>query len=290
MPELPEVSTMVDDLRRSVIGKKIKSVWSDLPPGKLPRLTGLCGATIKAVDRRGKNVLIYLEKTGQDSVLAVHPRMTGHFLIGRWRIPRSRKEKIKPLSADVFLNEKTNSYIHLVFVLSGGEMLALSDVRKFAKINLAAAGETETGGLEKLGPDALSPKLTLNKFVKAIGQRKKPIKSVLMDQKLLSGIGNIYSDEILWTAEIDPRRSAEGLSSGEIKRIYSAMRLLLLRAVRLRGTSFSDFRDARGRKGHYGDKRVVYGLFAYPCKRCGTPIAKTKIGGRTASFCPNCQK
>ncbi len=280
---------MVDDLRRSIIGKKICSVWSDLPGKNLPDFRDIRGATIKTVDRRGKNILVYLSKGKEDLLLLVHPRMTGHFLIGKWVI--AGRKKPEPVLKNGPLSEKTNSYIHLIFTLGDGEMLGLSDARKFSKIIFGKAARVEKlNELNKLGPDALSPKLTEPAFQKIISSKNKPIKAVLMDQSAVAGIGNIYSDEILWLSKINPLRKAPVLKDEEIRSIYSAMCSILKKAVRLRGTSFSDFRDTGGRKGKYGERRLVYGLASRPCVRCGSIIAKAKVSGRTASFCPECQK
>ncbi|MDE2144759.1 MAG: bifunctional DNA-formamidopyrimidine glycosylase/DNA-(apurinic or apyrimidinic site) lyase [Patescibacteria group bacterium] len=291
MPELPEVQTIADDLSRSIIGRKIISVWSDLPKNKLPNLAEIRGATVRTIDRRGKNILIYLSKNKDSLLLLVHPRMTGHFLLGRWMIPKSKNGKIKPAATAGPLAEKVNSYVHLVFTLSGGEMLGLSDARKFSRIVFGKAERVEKlNELKKLGPDALSPQLTAASLKKIILKKNRPIKAVLLDQTAVAGIGNIYSDEILWLARISPLKTSSKLKDAEARKIYSAMRAILKKAVRLRGTSFSDFRDVSGSKGGYGEKRLIYGLAGHPCRRCGSAISKIKISGRTASFCPLCQR
>lgn len=282
------METIVGDLRRSVVGRRISFVWSDLPKNKLPDLTKLRGVKISGIERRGKNILFYLEGGRNNLLLVVHPRMTGHFLLGRWEIPKNAKQRIEPVSGNGPLAEKINSYIHLILAFTDGEMLGLSDVRKFSKV-LFGGAEGLKDYFKKLGPDALSSELTFEKFRERIA-KNRPIKSVLLDQALVAGVGNIYSDEILWLAKIDPRRPASGLKRKEQQRIYSAMRSVLRQAVKSRGTSFSDFRDLRGEKGGYGKKRLVYGLAGTPCQRCRTPIVAIKISGRTSSFCPNCQR
>ncbi len=279
---------MVNDLRRAVVGRRISFVWSDLPKRKLPELDGLAGARIEAVSRRGKNILFLLSRSGKKFLFVVHPRMTGHFLLGRWAL--SKNSRPRPLAPSGPLAEKVNSYLHLILAFADGGMLGLSDARKFSK--LLFGPEKEVSALEYfggLGPDALSPSLTLPEFRRRI-PKNKPIKAVLLDQAIVSGIGNIYSDEILYAAGIDPRRRAAELTEEEAGRIYKAMRLILREAVKVRGTSFSDFRDLRGRRGGYGERRLVYGLSNTPCRRCRTPIVSIKIGGRTSSFCPVCQK
>lgn len=281
---------MVDDLRRAVVGREISFVWSDLPESKLPKLEGLTGAKIEAVSRRGKSVVFLLSRSRNNFLFVVHPRMTGHFLLGRWTVSKNSRARPRPLNASGELAEKVNSYLHLILAFVDGEMLGLSDVRKFSKLLFGPAEEVDASEyFAKLGPDALSPSLSLNEFYKRIFINK-PIKAVLLDQTLISGIGNIYSDEILYAAKINPRRSAAELTREEDRRIYRAMRSILRSAVKSRGTSFSDFRDLRGKKGGYGERRLVYGLAATPCSRCRTPIISVKIGGRTSSFCPVCQE
>ena len=284
------MQTMVNDLRRAVVGRRISFVWSDLPKRKLPELGRLTGTRIEAVSRRGKNILFLLSRSRKKFLFVVHPRMTGHFLLGRWALSKNSRLRPRPLASSGPMVEKVNSYLHLILAFADGEMLGLSDARKFSK--LLFGPEKEVGALEyfgKLGPDALSPSLTLPEFRRRI-YKNKPVKTVLLDQAIVSGIGNIYSDEILYAAGIDPRRQAAQLSKEEAGRIYKAMRSILREAVKVRGTSFSDFRDLRGRKGGYGERRLVYGLSATPCRRCRTPIVSIKIGGRTSSFCPVCQK
>ncbi|MEK7147064.1 MAG: bifunctional DNA-formamidopyrimidine glycosylase/DNA-(apurinic or apyrimidinic site) lyase [Patescibacteria group bacterium] len=289
MPELPEVQTVVDDLNKKITGKKITGVWFDWPKMfKQPKSRNFAaiikGLEIKAVKRRGKNILIYLAK---NYLLLIHQKMTGHLLIGKWNI---RNKKIKPLTP-ASLKEKVNGYIHLIFKLNNGLMLGLSDLRKFAKVLFGPAEKIETlPDMANLGPDSLDGSLNVKKFKGLISREKRKIKQVLMDQEVIAGIGNIYSDDILWLAKIHPFRPAASLSKDELVRIYKAMRLILKKAVKLRGTSISDFRDTSGKAGGYGSIRLVYQLEGKPCKRCQILIKRVKMGGRSAHFCPKCQK
>lgn len=323
MPELPEVQTVVSDLNRKVRGRKITGVWSDWPkvvkdPLDQRRIKpphdhlavferAIRGEKILEARRRGKNILIYL--TG-GKLLLIHQKMTGHLLVGKWKISKSDKgqvtsnkedlgsdkrhgtgDKVVPLEPEAVVTDKYNSYIHLLFYLDNGKMLALSDLRKFAKAILGKREAIENlPELKELGPDPFDPALTLEKFSEIL--RKKPgrIKQVLMDQTVLSGIGNIYSDDILWTAKIHPLRKIPTLRSEELKRIYQAMKKVLEKAVRLRGTSTSDFRDTAGKEGKYTDYRLVYQREGELCRRCGTKIQRLKVGGRSAHYCPACQK
>lgn len=296
MPELPEVQTVVDDLNKKIIGSKIIGVWFDAPkiikkpkPKDFSRLVK--GSIIEKIKRRGKNIFIYLSQgsnvKSQRFLLLIHQKMTGHLLVGRWRVKENKITPLNPTS----LSEKVNSYIHLIFYLDDGRMLGLSDLRKFAKVLCGSAEEIEgLPDLLKIGPEPLTTDFNSNKFKKIIGKEKRKIKLVLMDQEVIAGIGNIYSDDILWQAKIHPFKPASNLSIKELRDIYKAMKIILKKAIKLRGTSISDFRDTDGKAGGYGRIRLVYRLEGKPCKRCQTPIKRVKMGGRSAHFCPKCQQ
>ena len=301
MPELPEVQTVVDDLNKKVIGRRIQGVWLDWPKMVKDPLDqqknkiahkhvaifekSLKGAKILKVKRRGKNILIYL--SGK-KLLLIHQKMTGHMLVGKWEI---QGKKVIPLEPKAIVEDPYNKYIHLILYLDNGKMLALSDLRKFAKAILGSVEQIENlPELVNLGPDALDKSLKFIKFVKFIKPEKRKIKQVLMDPEVIAGIGNIYSDDILWSAKIHPFRPANKLSVKELKSLYKAMRAILVKAIKLRGTSSSDFRDTAGEKGGYADYLLVYQREGEPCLRCKTKIKRIKIGGRSAHFCSKCQK
>ena len=293
MPELPEVETVVRDLRRKVLGRRITKVWSDAPKlVKRPtyRLFArrLVGARLIRVERRGKNILIHLD---QDRLLLIHQKMTGHLLVGKWRFVRRRGRSAAESVLSGPFSEPVNQYVHVVFTLDDGRMLGLSDLRKFAKILLGPRGEIETlPDLTALGPEALAPDLNEKIFSELLHRERRRIKDVLLDQRVVAGIGNIYSDDILWLARVHPSRRARTLPVAARKAVYQAMRKLLAKSIVLRGASMSDFRDTAGRPGGYGPVRLVYQRDGAPCLRCGTLIQHMKVGGRTARYCPKCQK
>ena len=298
MPELPEVQTIVSDLNKKIIGRKIIGVWFDAPKLiKKPKPAGLekqiKGLRIRAVKRRGKNILIYLEKYQMSDVgyrmflLLIHQKLTGHLLYGKWHI----KNKKVVSSVRGFLEEKVNDYIHLIFYLDNDWQLALSDLRKFAKVLLGPEKEIEgLPDLKRLGPEPLNKGFNAEKFIKLIKFKKGKIKQVLMNQEIIAGIGNIYSDEILWQAKIHPFIPANKLKTNQLKALYLATRQILGKALKLRGTSISDFRDTAGKAGGYAKIRKVYQREGELCQRCKTPIKRVKIGGRSAHYCPKCQK
>ncbi len=297
MPELPEVQTIVNDLNKKIIKRKITGVWFDAPkiikkPAVKEFEKQIKGLKIIKVERRGKNILVHLTKNyklkAQSYLLLIHQKMTGHLLVGKWK---RGKGKWNSLIKGV-MDEKVNNYIHIIFYLDNGFQLALSDLRKFAKIMFGPEEEIKNlPDIKDIGIDPFDKKLSLKVFKEIIGSQKRPIKEVLMEQKLISGIGNIYSDEILWLAKIHPLRSSNNLSDMELKSIYNSMKVILKKAIKLRGTSISDYRDASGKPGMYGKERYVYRKEGELCPRGDAVIVRIKVkNNRSAHFCPVCQK
>jgi formamidopyrimidine-DNA glycosylase len=164
-------------------------------------------------------------------------------------------------------------------------------MRKFAKAILAKKEDIlNLPDIAGLGPDALDPKLTAKKFKEIISKSGPTIKQALLRPELIAGIGNIYADESLWKAKIHPRQSPKKLTDEELKRLYSAIRSILKKAIKLRGSSISDFRDTSGKEGGYGNVRLVYQREKKNCQRCSASIERMKLGGRSAHYCPKCQK
>lgn len=296
MPELPEVQTIVNDLNKKILGRTITGVWFDAPKLiKIPKpeifKKEIKGLKIIKIKRRGKNILIDLlnpkSKILNPKLLLIHQKLTGHLLYGTWNM----KQGIWIPTEHGPLEEKVNNYIHLIFYLDNGKMLALSDLRKFAKILFGPKEKIENSpDLKKLGPEPLNPSLKFIKFIKLIRAKQRKIKQVLMDQEVIAGIGNIYSDEILWKAKIHPFKSADKLTLPELKNLYKSMLEILKKAVKLRGTSTSDFRDTSGKMGEYTEKRYAYQRENESCSRCHTKIKRIKLGGRSAHYCPVCQQ
>lgn len=292
MPELPEVETIVNDLKKKIIGRKIKSVWFNAPkliksPSPVVFQKQIKGLKIIEVKRRAKNILIYLSN---ERILLIHQKMTGHLLYGKWRVGNEKLEKVKSLMSGV-MQEKVNDYIHIIFYLDNGWQLALSDLRKFAKVLLGDKEEIENlAEIKDLGPEPLEKKFIFSQFQKIISSKSGKIKQVLMDPYVISGIGNIYSDDILWQARVHPFRPAKSLTLMELKAIFKAIKDILTQAIKLRGTSISDYRDPSGQSGYYAQKRRVYQREGEKCLRCGAKVKRVKMGGRSAHFCPECQK
>ena len=292
MPELPEVQTSVDDLNKKVRGLTITDIWTDWPKYFRRSASGFDGfkkevknKKILQVWRLGKNIIFDLSG---EKIILIHQKMTGHLLVGAWDM---RHETWRAKESRL-LTERVNGYIHVMFWLSNKKMLALSDLRKFAKVLIV--DEKSFHNLEdikNIGPDPLKPSFQFKEFKNLITKKRGVIKKVLMDQNVISGIGNIYADDILFMAKIHPLRKVEKLSEKELKAIFEATKKILNKAVKLRGTSTSDYRDTSGKKGGYGNVRLVYQREGEKCPRnCGGIIKRIKIGSRSAHFCPNCQK
>jgi formamidopyrimidine-DNA glycosylase len=292
MPELPEVETIVRDLNRKVLNRTFLNVWTDFPkmikrprdPGEFRK--GIKGKKITKVWRRAKNIIFELS---DNHSLLIHQKMTGHLLLGKWKLEDGRwLSKIPgPLKDDPM-----NRFLHLIFWLDNGKQLALSDLRKFAKVELWKTKELkESGELKSLGPEPLERNFTFKRFKGVLARKKKgKIKQVLMNQTVIAGIGNIYSDEILWLAKIHPFKNISKLKEKELQKIFEVIKKILPLAIKLGGESFSDYRRLSGEKGYYDRARKVYRREGEKCSRCGTIIRRVKIGGRSAHFCPKCQK
>lgn len=289
MPELPEVETTVRDLQKKVRGRTFIDVWTDFEKMiKKPKTfqdfkKEITNKEIKNVERRAKFILFNLSR---GKTLLIHQKLTGHLLLGEWRKEKNHWESIKKNC----LSEKINSYIHLLFYLDNGQMLALSDLRKFARIELWKTEELfSSEEFESLGPEPLDKNFSFSVFKKRLFGKKGKIKQVLMNPKVIVGIGNIYSDEILFQSKIHPFKSVSDLKEKELKTIYREIIKVLEKSIELKGESFSDWRTLEGKKGFFDDYRRVYRRQGEKCSRCKSIILRKKIGGRSAHFCPKCQ-
>lgn len=288
---------MVLGIRKVIRGRRIRKIWCDWPPlikgiSLAAFQKTVSGAVAEGVERRGKNIIIFLGKkiSGKKEkfTLLIHPKMTGHFLAGRWELSGGKWHSL--LRGPT--REKVNGFIHLMFTFGDGTMLALSDVRKFAKVLLekrksASAWPKETMAL---GPDPFDRELTKKKFVALLLSKRGRIKRVLMRQDVVSGIGNIYSDDILWAAKIHPLTPVSDLSARQAEIIYRKTLSILKKSLRLGGASISNYRNIMGEAGGYGRARLVYAREGEECSRCHAIIKRIKTGGRSARFCPRCQK
>lgn len=291
MPELPEVETIRGDLQNKIIGKKIISIFplwkeivKDIPFDVFVHQVE--GQEIIAVERRAKNLIISLS-SGLN--LLIHLKMTGHIIITSDKDKVAGDGRWKKTDNELLLTDRMNQFIRIIFYLSDGMMMAMSDLRKFAYIKLVD-GKELAEFLDKYGPEPFDKDFTAKKLAEILNKKKTAIKKVLMDQSQLAGVGNIYADEILWASRIHPLSPANKLSQKDVEAIYENTNKILSESLKRRGTSTSDFRDTDGRKGTFGDIRNIYRRTDLPCPACGKPIQRIVLSGRGTHFCPTCQK
>lgn len=292
MPELPEVENIVRQLNKTIKREVIDDLWTDSPKNlkgnfKIERVRSLIqNRKILKIERKGKNILIFLDK---DWVLWIHLKLTGHLLVGFYEYEDSHWQ---PKAKGAFLDSQ-NRFLHWVFSFKSGKKLVLSDMRKFAKIVFLTTEDLKQAkDLNDLGIDPFSLKFNQKKLEEILSQTKGEIKKVLMDQKFISGIGNIYANEILWEAKINPFKKAKEFKKKEIKRLFQAIRKILALAIKYQGTSAKDesYRNIYGEKGYYAKYLKVYQKEGDPCFHCGSLIRRIKNYGRSTFYCPKCQK
>ncbi|HSJ51125.1 MAG TPA: bifunctional DNA-formamidopyrimidine glycosylase/DNA-(apurinic or apyrimidinic site) lyase [Actinomycetota bacterium] len=278
--ELPEVEVMRRDLEKDVVGRKVAE--SEVRPsrnamrvirrhGKRKEFTDrLAGRKFTKSERRGKYVLLSMDN---GDVLVVHFGMSGQFIRGNKRVA------LPP-------------HTHVVITFQQGGDLRFVDPRTFGELFVTAADELgKVKELQHIAIDPLDHVFTWNAFGAALADRASKMKQLLMDQKFVSGLGNIYSDEVLFGAGLRHDRMSDSLSSQEVRRLYRAMQEVLQDAIRFRGTTLDDeaYVDLFGKPGEFQNELKVYGRAGLPCRRCRTPIEAVKISGRNAYFCPQCQ-
>lgn len=279
MPELPEVETVRQGLNNLTLNQPIQGGEVLLArtlayPAEIEQFwQGIRGTAIAQWQRQGKYLLAKLTSEQPAGWLGVHLRMTGQLL---W------------LSSDSSLQKHTR--IRLFF--ADNRELRFVDTRTFGKfwyVPPEVPLDSVITGLQKLGPEPFAADFSVEYFTHKLKNRQRQIKTVLLDQSVVAGIGNIYADEALFKSGILPQTIAKNLTQKQIERLHEAIIEVLQTAIDRGGTTFSDFLDLLGVSGNYGDAAWVYGRKAEPCRVCGAPIAKIKIGGRSSHFCPSCQ-
>ena len=320
MPELPEVETIARGLAKRVTGDMIESVWLGQKPEPLKSPANEITATLErrriaAVRRVGKHIVFDLERNGVAQTLpsAEGQRSSRRRLRGQGQAQR-KKQQGTPLKIDqdqasanqgvgaatdkaqwiVHLGmtgrlqvcdpvDELLKHTHAVVKLASGRELRFVDPRRFGRISVAPAGDFNAGGFEPL-------EVELDRFTNLFRSRKTPIKSALLNQNLLRGVGNIYADESLFRAEIRPRRRAASISRERLRKLFLAVKEVLQEAISLGGSSISDYVDAEGEEGFFQLQHRVYGREGEPCLVCKTPVKRVVIAGRSSHYCPKCQK
>jgi formamidopyrimidine-DNA glycosylase len=306
MPELPEVETIVRGLAQRVTGDVVESVWlgQKKEPLKSPAqeiAAALEHSRIAAVRRMGKHIVFDLEKSGVARALLSARGRNRQAIVGNKGGPTARvlaDKSVRPTRSTaqwiVHLGmtgrlqicapeDEIEKHTHAIVKLASGRELRFVDPRRFGRLSVATAADFDAGGIEPLEID-------VDRFVKLFRGRKTPIKSALLNQKLLRGVGNIYADESLFRAGIRPRRRAATIKREQLVKLHSAVKEVLREAIALGGSSISDYVDADGEEGFFQLQHRVYGREGEPCLVCKTPIKRVVIAGRSSHYCPKCQK
>ena len=273
MPELPEVETVRRGLVNLVKGNVIEKVTVLYPkmiendPEKFCEL--LKGRKIENVDRRGKYLLF---RFSGSLTMVSHLRMEGKYFV---------KQASQPLE----------KHTHVVFDLNDGRQLRYNDMRKFGRMRLVKTGdESQLSGIAKLGPEPLSDDFTAENLYSRLQKKRKEIKPALLDQTLVTGLGNIYVDEVLWMSKIHPETPANHISKDEARLLHDSIVKELKTAIKAGGTTIRSYTDAFQHTGSFQFDLNVYGKEGEPCPCCQTKIVKIKVGQRGTHFCPHCQK
>lgn len=295
MPELPEVETIVRELRKKILGLKITDAWADR--AKILKQAGgltsfrkqVKGKKILSVRRRAKYIIMDIEGS---KTLFIHQKISGHLLYGKWELVNGKwQSALKgPLKED-----RQNGHIRFVLALNNGYQLALSDLRRFGKVILVDDDKVkDLKEISNLGPEPLET--NFDDFKELFGsstskhRKKGRLKQVLMDPAFIAGIGNIYADEILWSSGFHPLSRTENLNKQDLKKIFSETVKILKKAIKYQGSSVDDYRIPSGEKGRFQDVRNAYQLTSQTCKKGdGGVIQRLKLGGRSAHFCPKHQ-
>jgi formamidopyrimidine-DNA glycosylase len=271
MPELPEVETVAQGLRASLVGATVVGAevcWarSLVPPDPAAFTTRLMGQAVTDVGRRGKWVVIAL--SGGEALL-VHLRMTGRLT----------------LESGPGLDDP---HLRVALSLDDGRWLCFVDQRKFGRMALTAEPQAVLG---ELGPEPLAEDFTAERFARMLARRRGRIKPLLLNQRFLAGLGNIYTDEVLWRAGVHPLRTADTLTPAEVRRLHRAIRSVMRAAIASGGTTLPDraYRRADGQPGEFAPRLGVYGRAGQPCPRCGSAVERITVGQRGTHLCARCQ-
>jgi formamidopyrimidine-DNA glycosylase len=302
MPELPEVETITRGLARRITGDAIESVWLGQKKEPLKSAASEIAATLEHrriadIHRVGKHIVFDLEKNGvaRPSSAANHRRVhrkpkdnNKHKDIDNAGATQAKAQWIVHLGMTGRLQvcepqAEIEKHTHAILKLSSGRELRFVDPRRFGRLSVAKAADFDAGGIEPLAID-------FERFVSLFRGRKTPIKSALLNQKLLRGVGNIYADESLFRAGIRPRRRAATLTLEQLEKLRTSIQEVLKEAIKLGGSSISDYVNSDGEEGFFQLQHRVYGREGEPCLVCKTPIKRIVIAGRSSHYCPKCQK
>ena len=284
MPELPEVETVRRGLSPVMAGRRIERAIQNRPDLRFPLpqnfAARLTGRRVGALERRAKYLLIALD--GEETLLA-HLGMSGPMLI---ETPADRAG----LGDYVHGADAGGKHDHVILVMEGGARVVFNDARRFGAMDLWPSADLDAHPwLAKLGPEPLSNEFSPASLAAAFAGKRTPLKSALLDQRLIAGLGNIYVCEALWRARLSPQRAAGSLTAAESAALHGAIRAVLEEAIMAGGSSLKDYRQADGELGYFQHAFAVYGREGEPCKQCGGAIMRSVQAGRSTFFCPASQ-
>ncbi len=299
MPELPEVENLRRGLEKSILGQRILKVEVSKPKlvsgkstirvtsqkKKKEFISEITGEHFIGVERRAKNLIF---KLSHNKIILAHLKMTGQFV---YKPNSGKKDIIGGHPIEISESTLPNKHTHIIFKLKNGT-LYYNDTRMFGYVLYYPALQTfeKENHFINLGKEPFDKEFTVKYFIEYLKKKKKKIKQVLLDQDVVTGVGNIYADESLFESKIDPRRNASTLKPAEIKKLHSAIVDILKRAIKAGGSSVATYRLLDESRGNYAREHKVYGKAGKNCTRCKKPLQKILIQTRTTIFCPNCQK
>ncbi len=273
MPELPEVETIKETLKLRILGEKVTDVEIYVP-GIIRKdtvsdfINKLKGQTLIDIGRKGKYMFFRFDR----NVVVIHLRMEGKFFVKKSNSPKEKHE-------------------HVIFRFASSQTLRFHDVRKFGTMEIVEPGkEYQAQGVAKLGLEPFEPGFTASYLKEKIRDSKRPIKSLLLDQSIVAGLGNIYVDEVLFLSKIRPTRPGVTLDDAELEHIVDSCKYILTRAVALGGTTIRSYLSSLGVTGRFQNELNVHTRAGQPCHVCKTTIEKIRVGGRGTYYCPKCQK
>jgi formamidopyrimidine-DNA glycosylase len=283
MPELPEVETIARGLQQKVAGDVIESVWLGSKPQTMKSRPAEIAATLEharitQVRRMGKHIVFDLERNGVPAAAKTRRRTTAPGPRAQWIVHLGMTGRMLVCEPSAELAKHT----HAIVTLASGRELRFVDPRRFGRLSVASQGDFEAGGSEPL-------EVEKDRFVALFRGRKTPIKSALLNQNLLRGVGNIYADESLFRAGLRPRRRVSTITRAQLEKLYESVQEVLKEAIALGGSSISNYVDADGEEGLFQLQHRVYGREGDPCLVCKTPIKRVVIVGRSSHYCPKCQ-
>src|SRR3989304_6588372 len=270
MPELPEVETIRRDLEKELVGHKITNLWWDAPKMLQPSpevVQKIIGHHIVSAGRIGKLLLLGIEN---DGTIGIHLKLSGRLFIRKTSDPEDR-------------------FTHITFKLDDGRELRFTEFRKFGYAKLIENSTDLKKITDEFGPEPFTKDFTFDYFKNMLSKTTRAVKTVIMDQKKIAGVGNIYADEALWYAKINPETPSNKINEKDAESLYKGIIKSLDEGVKDRGTSIDDYLDIYGKEGFHAKNLKVFRQDADPCPRCGTVIKKIRVGGRGTHFCPQCQ-